>query len=231
MAGKSLEINYIQEWQPLLSFVVLGAIVGLISGSYPAILLSGFKSVDVLKSSSTTSSVIVKLKSQSFFDDLKLIAEVAKKYESDIPSELFILDDDLNRLYRKEQKLSKIMIWFSGLAIFISCLGLLGLVSFTINQKLKEISIRKVLGASVLSLIKLLTIEYATLILLSFLMATPIALYLLNNWLQNFAFRINISYSTFLIASCTTILLVWLTIRYHCWRAAISNPVEALKNE
>jgi putative ABC transport system permease protein len=126
------------------------------------------------------------------------------------------------------QRLSK---YFAFLAILISCLGLLGLVLFTAEQRTKEIGIRKVLGASVSSLFRLLSKDFLQLVLLSFVIATPLAWWAMNNWLQNFVYRISISWTVFAFAGIAALAIALLTISFQAIKAAIANPVKSLRTE
>ena len=126
------------------------------------------------------------------------------------------------------QKLSK---YFAFLAIFISCLGLLGLVIFTAEQRTREIGIRKVLGASISSLFHLLSKDFMILVLTAFAIAIPLAWWAMHQWLQNFAYRINIGPGVFLIAGASIILITLLTISFQAIKAAMANPVKSLRTE
>ncbi|MEP6928285.1 MAG: FtsX-like permease family protein, partial [Ginsengibacter sp.] len=117
------------------------------------------------------------------------------------------------------------------IAIFISCLGLYGLVSFMAVQRTKEIGIRKVLGASVQNIIYLFSKEFIILIFVGFLVAIPVSYYMMNNWLQNFVFRIKITPGVFFIAVLISIIIAWLAVGYKSIKAAIANPVKSLRSE
>lgn len=117
------------------------------------------------------------------------------------------------------------------IAIFISCMGLFGLVTFTAEQRTKEIGIRKVLGASVSGIVVLLTKDFLRLILLSFLIASPIAWYFLHHWLQDFAYRVPVSWWVFVLAGSGAIAVAWITVSFRAMRAAIANPVTSLRSE
>ncbi len=110
-------------------------------------------------------------------------------------------------------------------------LGIFGLASYTATQRTKEIGIRKVLGASVSSIVLLLSTDFTRLVLISFLMASPIAWYLMKEWLQNFAYRIDIGASVFIISGLVALLIAWLTVSYQSVKAALMNPVKSLRNE
>jgi ABC-type antimicrobial peptide transport system permease subunit len=141
------------------------------------------------------------------------------------------MDENINNFYRQEQQLSLLYTIFAGIAIFISCLGLYGLVSFMAVQRTKEVGIRKVLGASAAHIIYLFSKEFTLLIIIAFAIAVPVAYYLMNGWLNNFVFRVNIGPGIFVLAIAASIILAWLTVGYKSIKAALSNPVKNLRSE
>jgi len=141
------------------------------------------------------------------------------------------MDDRINDFYEQENQLSLLYKIFAGIAIFISCLGLYGLVSFMAAQRTKEVGIRKVLGASVINIIYLFSKEFTILILVAFAVAVPVAYYMMSNWLNNFAFRINITVWVFLLAIISSVVIAWATVGYKSIRAAVANPVKSLRTE
>jgi putative ABC transport system permease protein len=141
------------------------------------------------------------------------------------------MDESINNFYRQEQQLSLLYKIFAGIAIFISCLGLYGLVSFMAAQRTKEVGIRKVLGASVTNILYLFSKEFTVLIIVAFVIAVPAAWYLMNNWLENFVFRIKIGYGVFALAIIASVLVAWATVGYRSFKAALSNPVKNLRSE
>ncbi len=141
------------------------------------------------------------------------------------------LDENIDQFYEQENKLELVFKIFAVLAIFISCLGLYGLVSFMATQKTKEIGIRKVLGASVASIIYLFSKEFTVLIVIAFAVAVPVAYYFMSNWLNNFAFRINITVWVFLLAIVSSVVIAWITVGYRSLKAALANPVKSLRTE
>ncbi len=147
------------------------------------------------------------------------------------PFEFSFLDQDFDAQYRAEQRTGKIFGIFSALAIFIACLGQFGLASFTIQKRTKEIGVRKVLGASVASVVGLLSKEFVKLVVIAMLIASPLAYYLMNRWLQEFAYRIDIGVLTFVLAGSVTLVIALLTVSFQSLKAALSNPVEALRYE
>jgi predicted permease len=141
------------------------------------------------------------------------------------------LDENINKFYETEQRLSSMYKVYALLAIFISCLGLYGLISFMVVQKTKEVGIRKVLGASVQSIMYLFSKEFTILITIAFLLAAPAAWYLMSTWLKDFAYRISIGAGVFVIAIVASVLIAWVTVGYKSLRAALANPVKSLRTE
>jgi len=147
------------------------------------------------------------------------------------PFEYFFLDDYFNKQYSNEQKFGKLFITFAALAIIISCLGLFGLSAFTASQRIKEIGIRKVLGASVLNITSMLSKDFLKLVLVAVLIATPVAWFIMNKWLQGFAYRININWLVFAAAGLIALVISLVTVSFQAIKAARSNPVKSLRTE
>jgi len=134
-------------------------------------------------------------------------------------------------LYQKETKLGQIFSYFTVIAIFIACLGLFGLASFITEERTKEIGIRKVLGGSVSDIVMLLSRGFTKWIVLANFIAWPVAYYFMNKWLQNFAYRVNLSVWIFILSGLAALAIALLTVSYQSIKAATANPVEALKYE
>ena len=147
------------------------------------------------------------------------------------PFQYSFLDQDFDNLYKTEQLRGQVFGVFSILAIFIACLGLLGLASFTTEQRTKEIGIRKVMGASVSGIIVLLTQEFVKLVAIASVIAWPIAYYVMNNWLQNFAYSAGLSAWTFVTAALAAVVITVATVSYQVIKAALTNPAAALQYE
>ncbi|NIR50307.1 FtsX-like permease family protein, partial [candidate division KSB1 bacterium] len=145
------------------------------------------------------------------------------------PFDFTFLDAVFDKIYRKEERLSEMFQYFSALAIFIGCLGLFGLASFTAEQRTKEIGIRKVLGASISNIVFLLSRELVLLIGIAFALASPIAYFSMNRWLQEFVYRIELSFLTFVLSGVAALAIALLTVSYQALKAALSNPVDALR--
>ena len=149
----------------------------------------------------------------------------------DKPFEYGFLDESFDKTYKKETKASEIFTLFAALAVFISCLGLFGLAAFTAERRTKEIGIRKVLGASILNLVGILSKEFIVLVIISAFIAIPLAWYFMNDWLKKYAYRIDLEWWNFAIAVALTLIIALLTVSYQAIRAALMNPVKSLKSD
>lgn len=162
---------------------------------------------------------------------LSAISKAWGRVTSGIPLKYSFLDEDINNYYQAEQRWSSIIGWAGGISIFLACLGLLGLATLAAVNRTKEIGVRKVLGATVANIITLLSKDFLQLIVIAFLIASPVALYLMGNWLQSYATRINISWLVFLFAGLFAVSIALLTISYQAIKAALMNPVKSLRTE
>jgi putative ABC transport system permease protein len=159
------------------------------------------------------------------------IEKIWKKYVANVPFSYEFIDEQYGSKFKSEEQIGKLSSYFAILAIFISCLGLFGMASFVAEQRTKEIGIRKVLGATITNLWQLLSKEFIFLVLLSCLIATPIAYYYLNNWLKGYDYRIDISWWVFVIATIGALMITLLTVSFQAIKAALMNPVKSLKSE
>ncbi|MBD2700717.1 ABC transporter permease [Spirosoma sp. BT702] len=174
----------------------------------------------------------IRLKPNTPVDEaLQKLKAVFKKYDPDTPFDFKFTDQEYDAKFRTEERVGKLARVFAVLAIFISCLGLFGLASFMAEQRIKEIGVRKVLGASVFSLWGLLSKEFVRLVILSFLIATPIAWYFLDDWLQHYDYRTTISWTIFVLSGLGATVITLLTVSYQAIRAALVNPVKSLRSE
>jgi len=154
-----------------------------------------------------------------------------KQYNGLYPFGYAFLDEIFNNLYRGEQQEATLFDYFSGITIFISCLGLLGLAAYTAQVRTREIGVRKVLGASVSGITTMLSMDFLKLVLIAIVIATPLAWYAMNKWLQDFAYRIHIQWWVFAVAGLLAVLVAFATISYQAIRAALMNPVNSLRSE
>ena len=159
------------------------------------------------------------------------IQAIWKKYLPETPFEYTFLDENFERLYKSEQKQGSIFTVFAFIAIFIACLGLFGLSAFSVTQRIKEIGIRKVLGASVSNIVGLFSKDFLVLVIIATVIAFPVAWYAMNNWLQDFAYRTTISWWIFIVAGIIASLIAFATISLQTVKAAGANPVKSLRTE
>jgi putative ABC transport system permease protein len=175
--------------------------------------------------------MIVEAKTSDYKTLLSDIGSVWKKTISQAPFEYSFLDEDIQKQYAEENILQKISNSFTLLAILISCLGLFGLAMFTAQQRIKEIGVRKVLGASVGGIATMLSKDFLKLVFISILIASPVAWWAINKWLQDFAYKTSISWWVFVLAGVLALLIALLTVSFQAIRAAIANPVKSLRTE
>ncbi len=149
----------------------------------------------------------------------------------DLPLQYAFVDEKINQQYGNESKMQGVFYGFAGLSLLIACLGLFGLSIYVVERKVKEIGIRKVLGASVPGIVNLLSRDFLKLVLIAVLLATPLSWMLMNQWLMDFAYRINITWWVFAVAGCIALLIALLTVSFQAIKAAISNPVKSLRTE
>jgi putative ABC transport system permease protein len=163
-----------------------------------------------------------------------LVSQVENKWKTMAPGMPFsyrFLDESFNDMYRSEQRVGKIVLVFSVLAILIACLGLFGLATFIAEQRTKEIGIRKVLGASVTGIVQLLSKDFVKLVLIAFIIAAPVGWYFMHRWLQDFVYRINVSWWIFLLAAGLAIFIALATVSFQAIKTALMNPVKSLRTE
>ncbi|MEM6843098.1 MAG: ABC transporter permease [Bacteroidota bacterium] len=213
-------------WEP-----VEGTIVGVVKDFHLTSLKEKIKPLVMMNIPVGYSQAGIKLSGENIQETLLYIEKV---FETAFPGVLFsysFLDESIAQQYEREAKIDVLFTVFASMAIFIACLGLLGLSFYAATRRTKEIGIRKVSGASVAQIVLLLCKEFAFLVLIAFLIAAPIAWYLMNNWLDNFAYRIEIEPSAMAFAGFITLLIALLTISFHATKAAFINPVDSLRNE
>jgi putative ABC transport system permease protein len=173
----------------------------------------------------------IKLSSADMPKTVATVENIWAKHFPNDPFNYFFLDDFYNQQYKADQRFGKVFSLFSMLAILIACLGLLGLSSYNILQRTKEIGIRKVLGASTQNVVYILAKDFLKLVLIAFVVAVPLTWWLMHNWLQEFAYRINIGWWIFLIAGAIAIAIALVTVSFLAIKAAVANPVKSLRTE
>ncbi len=185
----------------------------------------------MLINSGSWGPMALKLQGTDLSAMVPLLKQVWEKQFPNYPFEYTFLDEAFDKTYRREIQTSRVFGLFAGLSIFISCLGLLGLVAFTAEQRTKEIGVRKVMGASVASIVALLSKDFLKLVLVALVVGTPIAWYGMDTWLQDFAYRIEVPVWAFLLAGSLAALVAFLTMGYLAIKAANVNPVRALRSD
>ena len=175
--------------------------------------------------------ISIKVSTANLPSTIKAIGNKWKQIIPNRPFEYNFLDESFNRQYQADEKFGNLFFNFAVLAIFISCLGLLGLASYSTIQRTKEIGVRKVLGASVSNIVNLLSIEFIKLVLIAFVIAAPVSWYGMNIWLHDFAYRTAITWWMFAIAGIAAVIIAFATISFQAIKAALANPVKSLRSE
>jgi putative ABC transport system permease protein len=150
---------------------------------------------------------------------------------ADRPLDYYFLDESIDKLYRSEKNFKDLFFYFTIIALIIACLGLFALAAFTAEQRKKEIGIRKVLGASIGNVVTMLSKDFLKLVGIAAIIAFPVAWFIMNKWLQDFTYRITISWWVFVIGGMAAIIIALLTVSFQAVKAAISNPVKSLRTE
>lgn len=176
-------------------------------------------------------SVIIRTEKGKTREAIASMESTFKKFNPGFPFKYYFTDDEIMKNYKAEYTVSKLSRYFAFLAIFISCLGLFGLVMFTAEQKTKEIGIRKVLGATVAGIVKMLSKDFLKLVLIASVIAFPIAWWMMKSWLNDFKYRVDIGWWVFVVAGVAALLIALLTISFQSIKAAIANPVKSLRTE
>lgn len=176
-------------------------------------------------------NLLIRMNPENIPSTLDFVEEKWHQVYPNHPFEYSFLDEDFDNLYRSEMQRGKVFIAFSSLAIFIACLGLLGLAAFTAEQRTKEIGIRRVLGASIGGIVSLLSLEFVKLILISNIIAWPVAFLIMRKWLNSFAYQTSIGIETFILSGLIAFVIALLTVSYQSFKSALAKPVDALKYE
>lgn len=211
-----------------------GRIIGVVKDFHYESLHEPVTPIVLMISPGSFNSISVRYKPQNAEDITSVLNFLQNKWQEYRPNYPFtysFLDENYNQLYLGEKKLSQIFGVFSVIAIFIACLGLFGLASYSAEQKTKEIGIRKVMGANVRNIVFLLSKEFAVLVIIATLVSWPVAYLIMTRWLENFAYRVNLQLLTFFIAALTAFLIAFITVSYQAIKAAIANPIKSLRYE
>ena len=207
-----------------------GTIAGVVGNFHMASMYDPIAPLIIRYSNVDAGTAFVRISGDTH-DALLAIARVTKEINPAFPFRYEFLDEDFTRQYRGERTVSSLVNIFAGLSIFIGCLGLLGLSSFSADQRAKEIGVRKVHGASVSSLVLLLSKQYAKLMIIAFIIAAPLSYFYMRRWLEDFAYRIDMNVALFLVAGILTFLIGTLTVGCKSYLAALTNPAKTLKEE
>jgi len=220
--------KYIKFWDDKSKYKQIVGVVkdfntGTLKDAIPAVVMGSWKN--------TYQSINIKIQPA---DINQTMASVQRLWNDTFPDGMYeyqFLDDKIATFYETENQLSSLYKIFAGIAIFISCLGLYGLVSFMAVQRTKEVGIRKTLGASVSHIVYLFSKEFTILILVAFALSAPIGWYFMNKWLQDYNYRIHLGPGIFVLAIVVSIAIAWTTVGYKAVKAALVNPVKSLRSE
>jgi predicted permease len=177
------------------------------------------------------SNFLIKTRPNQNHEAIAALEQVFKKYKSIMPPYYEFVDQSLENQYRTEQRTGKVVFYFSALAIFVSCLGLFGLVTFTAEQRTKEIGIRKVLGATITNIVALLSKDFLQLVVLAIIIASPLAWFVMNRWLADFAYKTDVEWWIFALSGILAIGIALFTVSFKAIKAAVVNPVKSLRSE
>ncbi|MDN4165075.1 ABC transporter permease [Cytophagales bacterium LB-30] len=208
-----------------------GTVVGVIEDFHSRSMQESIDPIVIMNQPNWVGTYFVRFKGENTAAMLAGLEEVYKKYESEVPLRYQFLDDEFGRLYKSESTLSTLSIVFTGMAVFISCLGLFGLASFMAERKTREIGIRKVLGASVAQIILLLCKDFVLLVVVAFAVAAPVAYFAGAGFLEKYAYRTELSAWLFVASGVLMVLIALLTVSIQSYRAASADPVKAIKSE
>jgi ABC-type antimicrobial peptide transport system permease subunit len=216
--GKDIRLGQ-SEWKK---------IVGVIKDFKTNSLRENIKPLLIAENKQFYGLTAVKMNSSNIHQTQENIQSAWNQYFPEYAFTGSFLDENIAKFYEQEKQLELLYKIFAGLAIFISCLGLYGLVSFMAVRRTKEIGIRKVLGASVGNIILLFSKEFTILIAVAFVIAAPVAYFIMHAWLNNFVFRINMGVDVFLLAIFISVIIAWISVGYKAIKAALANPVKSL---
>lgn len=208
-----------------------GRVIGVVKNFHYSSLHEKVGNLVLLQSAPIKNTIAIKLRAENMSGSIAAINKIWDKFSPDYPLEYKFLDENYGKMYKSEGKLAGLLSIFTAMAIFVGCMGLFGLATFTTEQRIKEIGIRKVLGASVPGIIMMLSKKFLQPVIIASIISFPLAWWAMNKWLQDFAYRIQISWWIFIIAALSALVIAWLTVSYQAIKAAISNPVKSLRTE
>jgi predicted permease len=208
-----------------------GSIIGVVKDFHFQSLHEKIKPLVIYNHSKRRADFFIRTEPGQSAHVLAAVRAIVKRYDNSKPFDYSFLDNQFDELYKADQKVSTLILIFSAIAILISCLGLFALAAFTAQQRIKEIGIRKVLGATVPNIIALLSRDFVRLVALSILIATPVAAYAMHNWLENFAYHIGLSAWFFIGAGALALLIAFLTVTSQSLKTATANPAKSLRTD
>jgi putative ABC transport system permease protein len=206
-------------------------IVGVVSDFHQQALKNPIEPMLFFPAYSEGSRISIRMQSDNFKETLTEVDGIFKKFFPGNPFEYFFLEDSYKRQYRDDNRFGKVVSIFTVLAIIISCLGLIGLSSYTAMQRTKEIGIRKVLGASLFNIVSLLSVDFLKLIVLATVLSLPVSYFALQNWLEIYAYRIPLGWMLFGVPVVMILLIAAVTMSFHVMKTAMTNPADTLKYE
>jgi putative ABC transport system permease protein len=209
-------------------------VIGVVENYHHKSLKNNFEPIVMRNRVANTNYISIRLSGNSFASLTQTIDRVNTLWKASYAGSPFLysfLNEDVNNHYQEEERFSKVFLLFSGFSILIGCLGLFGLVSYSVMVRMKEIGIRKVLGASLSSIVILFSKEFFKLIVIAFVIGIPLAIFVFDNWLANFAYRAPLSTWMFVIPICMVSLFSFASVFAQIAKAALTNPVDTLKSE
>jgi putative ABC transport system permease protein len=206
-------------------------IVGVIDNFHQQSLREAYEPLILRLNPNVNGPISVKIAGNEPGQMVDVAKEAWQRFFPTAPFEFTFLDEQYDRQYRADDRFGQVFGFFTLLAVLVSCLGLLGLVTFTAQQRTKEIGVRKVLGASVFSIVGLLSKDFLKLVLVAIVIASPLAWYAMNRWLQGFAYRVDIAWWVFVLAGLLAVGIALLTVSFQSVKAALVNPVKSLRSE
>lgn len=208
-----------------------GSIVGVMKNYHFQSVRENIEPLAIHVNPGNINYMVIRLKAGDIPAEVEYVKSTWERIIPNYPFDYRFVDQDLDRAYRGWERLSTMLKYFAFLAILIACLGLFGLASFTAEQRTKEIGVRKVLGASVVSIVLLMSKEFTKWVLIANIIAWPVSYFVMKNWLQGFAYRIDIGIFTFVLSAALALIIALLTVSYQAFKAAMTNPVESLRYE
>jgi ABC-type antimicrobial peptide transport system permease subunit len=220
---------------PVVNFVVLFGqnreIIGVVKDFHFESLHDDIKPLFFILNSNDARIIAAKIQAGRERETIERLQKFYETYNPGYTLDYKFLDEDYQALYAAEQRVSILSKYFAGLAILISCLGLFGLATFTVERRMKEIGIRKILGSGDVGIIRLLSSDFTKMVLIAIVIALPISYFITLNWLNDFAYRIELAWWFFVTAGLIALLIAWFTVSLHTFKASRINPVECLRNE